>query len=97
MDKKEFFEKNDSRFLPLGFKKLDNDDPEFFYQYDLIKEDVAKEFDLNEDEVPCLLVGQTASNSGICLFTGSHFVWIGVNDPKEVIEWSNRILSFESA
>ncbi|SFO05200.1 hypothetical protein SAMN05421741_11840 [Paenimyroides ummariense] len=93
--KKEFFKKNDAKFLPLGFKKIE-DDPMFHYKYDLIEDSVIKENELEEDEVPCLLVGNTGINSGICLSAGDMFIWINaIETIEQAIEWSSRITNFE--
>lgn len=94
--KKDFFAKNDDKFLPLGFKRIEDDDPMFFYRYDLIDQSVIDETGIEDDEVPCLLVGNTGIDQGICLSSGDMFIWInGVSSVEEAIEWSTKITNFE--
>ena len=92
--KADFFKKHDDKFLSLGFKK-DIEDPMFFYAKPLISDEVAEENDLSEDEIPCLLFGNSGMNKGFCVFTGAHFVWIGAQTPEEAIEFSKQIVAFE--
>ena len=94
--KDDFFTKNDEKFLPLGFKRIEDNDPMFFYKYDLIEQSVIEESELEEDDVPCLLVGNTGINKGICLSSGDMFIWInGVESVEQAIEWSSKITNFE--
>jgi len=93
--KSEFYKKHDKKYLALGFTKTNEEDPEFFYQYELIPEDIRIELDLSEDDAPCLLVGRTPLNQGICLAVEGHFIWLAVNTPEEAIAWSKKIKSFE--
>lgn len=97
MTKEDFFKKNDDTFLPLGFKKVETDDPNFFYERSILSDEAKEEFDenFNEDDEPMLLVGNTGENKGICLYTGTHFIWIRVNHPEEAIEWANKIVVIE--
>ena len=95
--KKQFYKKHDAKYLALGFTKqgLEND-PEFYYKYDLIPDDEKIEQGLDDDDAPCLLVGNTGVNSGICLAQDGCFIWLAVNTPEEAIEWSKKIKAFES-
>lgn len=92
--REDFFKKNDEKLLPLGFKRIESDDPFFFYEYPLIQEK-DKENYYDEDDMPRLLIGRTPFNNGACLCTGDMFVWIGVSEIEEAIEWANKIVAFE--
>lgn len=95
--KAKFYKKHDKKYLALGFTKKGLElDPEFFYHYELIPEDIRTELDLSEDDAPCLLVGKTQLNQGICLAIEGHFIWLNVGTPEEAIEWSKKILAFEA-
>ena len=94
MSKADFFKKNDEQFLSLGFKK-DIEDPMFFYSKQLISEEVAEENDLSEDEIPCLLFGNSGINRGFCVYTGGTFVWINAQTPQEAVDFASQIVAFE--
>ena len=94
MNKQEFFKKNDPDFIPLGFKHV-NDLHCFYYQYDLIPETERIEQGIDKDDAPCLLVGKTIFNSGVCLAVDGHFIWLNLT-PADAIEWSKKIISFEN-
>ncbi|MDM1499084.1 hypothetical protein HX089_05350 [Myroides odoratimimus] len=98
MDREEFFKKNDSKFLHLGFKRIDeNKDPFFFYERSILTKEAREEFllEYDEDLEPKLLVGNTGINNGICLYTGPNFIWLAVENIEEAIEWSKKIISIE--
>lgn len=97
MSKENFYKKNDPKFLPLGFKK--DDDPQFAYKkclvpYELLEE-TMEENGLTEDELPHLLFGQSANNSGFCIYTGEHFVWLNILEPEDAIKICNNISAVE--
>jgi len=94
MEKQDIFKKNDNEFLPVGFKK-DKIDPMFCYELSLISDEEIEENDIDEDDIPKLLYGSTGIGSGFCIYTGSHFIWLDIKTPKEAIEFSKHILSFE--
>lgn len=81
-------------FLKAGFVE-DNTDPMFRYEKSLIPDDVIEDNELEEDEVPKLLFGDTGINSGFCIYTGKHFVWFNAESPQDAVEFANRITSFE--
>lgn len=97
MKKEEFYKKNDEKFLPLGFLK--DDDPQFAYKKCLVPEElmeeVANENGLELDELPYLLYGQSFNNSGFCIFTGEHFVWLNILEPEDAIKFANNICAVE--
>lgn len=96
MSKQEFFKRNDAKFLPLGFKQ-DLEDPQFYYYKSILTDEARIEFlehNLPQDE-PQLLIGQTPFNKGICLFTGANFIWLGVDNVEQAIEWATRIIAIE--
>lgn len=94
MSKQDFFKANDEKFLPLGFTK-DETDPMFLYEKKLIPDDVLEENDIDEDDAPKLLFGNTGINQGFCIYTGDYFVWLSCQTPEEAVEISNKIVSFE--
>jgi len=94
MEKQDIFNMKDQEFLPLGFKK-DEIDPMFHYEMSLISDEEVNDYDLDEEDIPKLLYGSTGINSGFCIYTGSHFIWMDVETPKEAIEFSKHIISFE--
>ena len=97
MSKEEFFKKNDEKFLPLGFTKINEEDPLFFYERSILTKEAKAEFDdkFDEEYEPKLLVGNTGINKGICLSLGTQFIWLGVNNVEEAIEWSKKIVAIE--
>jgi len=64
MKKKEFFELYDKVFLPLGFTK-DEEDPLFPYSINLASEESIEENELEPEDIPKLLYGNTESIVGI--------------------------------
>ncbi|WP_433863197.1 hypothetical protein [Sphingobacterium thalpophilum] len=93
MNKEQFFEQNDSKFLPL-FNK-DYEDPMFPYFKHLV--DDEKVIELNEDgeDIPTLLYGSTGINSGFCIYTGAHFIWFNADSPEEAVAFARKITAFE--
>lgn len=94
MTKEEFYKINDEKYLSLGFEK-ETEDPMFGYSKSLIPEYVIEESDLEADEIPKLLIGDSGLNKGFCIYTGSHFIWLSCQTPEEAIEFSNQITAFE--
>ena len=95
MSKKDFFKKNDEKFLPLGFIKEEND-PQFYYSYPLISNEIADELGLDEEYKPALLIGNTGINKGSCIYTGEHFIWFASESPEDAIAFAKKITAFES-
>jgi len=93
MTREEFFKANDDTFLPLGFRKI-SEDPMFFYEYPLCDPDDNEH---DSDELPALVFGDSGINQGFCIYIPetSNFIWIGVLDPKEAVEWAKKITNFE--
>lgn len=92
MTREQFFTENDRKFLPHGFRRID-EDPLFYYEYPLCDPD-----DFDEDaELPALVYGDSGINAGFCVYIPdtSNFIWIGITDPKEAIEWASKITNFE--
>ena len=95
MNKQEFFKLNDETFLPLGFVK-DVEDPLFHYTLDLATKEAIEENELEQEDIPKLLYGSTGINSGFCIYTGMHFVWLNIDNPEEAVRFSNKISAFEA-
>ena len=94
MTKEEFYKQNDEKYLSLGFEK-DLGDPMFGYSKSLISEDIIEENDLDVEDIPKLLIGDTGLNKGFCIYTGTHFIWLSCQTPEEAIAFSNQIVAFE--
>lgn len=98
MTKEQFFKNNDEKFIALGFIK-DETDPMFYYSkcliQDHIKEEVMEENDLREDELPALLFGNSGINQGFCIYAENVFMWLNITEPKEAVEFAEKIVSFE--
>jgi hypothetical protein len=94
MTKNELFETNDKKFLPLGFKK-DEHDPMFYYSKSLIEQSLIDENEMDDEDVPQLLYGTTGINTGFCIYTGYHFVWLNCTTPEEAISVAEKIVAFE--
>ena len=94
MTKEQFFKDNDDKFLKLGFVK-DEQDPMFYYVKDLVSDEEIEENGLDKEDVPKLLYGSTGINRGFCIYTGVHFVWLNFSEPKDAIEFSEKIVAFE--
>lgn len=98
MNREEFFKKNDEKLLLLGFIKIEaTEDPCFAYEKSILSDEAKAEFDEEYDEEyePKLLVGDTGVNRGICLFLGTQFIWLAVENAEEAIEWSKKIVAIE--
>ena len=95
MKKKEFFELYDKVFLPLGFTK-DEEDPLFPYSINLASEESIEENELEPEDIPKLLYGNTGINSGYCIYTGSHFVWLNISEASEALEFAKKITAIEA-
>lgn len=94
MTKEQFFKENDERFLSLGFVK-DEQDPMFYYVKVLVSDEEIEENGLDQEDVPQLLYGSTIINKGFCIYTGQHFIWLNFDNPKDAIEFSEKIVAFE--
>lgn len=94
MTKEQFFKENDERFLSLGFVK-DAQDPMFYYVKTLVSDEEIEKSVLDEKDVPKLLFGSTGINNGFCVYTGVHFVWLNFIEPKDAVEFSEKIVAFE--
>ncbi len=81
-------------FLKQGFVK-EEQDLMFKYRKELISEEQIIENDLDEKDVPALLFGTTGINSGFCIYTGEHFVWLNVETPREAVAIAEIITAFE--
>lgn len=81
-------------FEANGFTK-EKGDPEFLYRKELITQEEAIENNLVDDEIPCLLFGDNGTNSGFCIYTGDHFVWLNCQTPEEAVKISETIVAFE--
>lgn len=93
MTKEEFYKKYDPDFLPLGFEKVE--EPSFYYAKKLIPQAVIDENDLEEDEIPELLFGDTGLNKGFCIYTGEHFIFFAAENASQAVQWAEKILAFE--
>lgn len=94
MTKEEFFKKNDEKFLKFGFKK-DKEDPMFYYEKNMVSDELIESMDLDITDVPKILFGDTGVNSGFCIYTGYHFVWFNATTPEDAIEFASKILAVE--
>ncbi|WP_440881372.1 hypothetical protein [Tenacibaculum sp. C7A-26P2] len=74
---------------------MENNDAVFIFKKDLIDLETIEEHSIHEDEVPCLLYGNTGINSGFCIYTGEHFIWLNCQTPEEAVKVSDTIVSFE--
>ena len=89
MDKQELIE----RFEKQGFVK--DNDPVFIFKKDLIDAETIEEHCIQEDDVPYLLFGNNGINSGFCIYTGEHFIWLNCQTPEEAVKVSEHIVAFE--
>lgn len=80
-------------FIKEGFKE--DKDPMFKFRKELVSEQQIEENGLAIDEIPCLLFGSTGINSGFCVYTGEHFIWLNAQTPKEASEIADKIVAFE--
>ncbi|WP_353166725.1 hypothetical protein [Empedobacter brevis] len=62
---------------------------------DLIDGGIQKENDLREDELPALLFGNSGINQGFCIYAENVFMWLNITEPKEAVEFAEKIVSFE--
>lgn len=81
-------------FLKAGF--VADNDPMFKFRKELLSEKQIIESNLEEDEVPCLLFGNSGINKGFCIYTGEHFVFFNAESPDEAVEFSEKITAFET-
>ena len=95
MNKKEFYNNNDKAFFDAGFERT-VDDELFLYFKQLISEDEIENHDLEDEEVPTLLFGTNGINSGFAVYTGTHFIWIDSETPKDASDFADKILSFDT-
>ena len=95
MNKEEFYNNNDKAFFDAGFERT-VDDELFLYFKQLISEDEIENHDLEEEEVPTLLFGTNGINSGFTIYTGTHFIWIDSETPKDASDFADKILSFDT-
>lgn len=80
-------------FLRAGFKKTE--DRTFPYRKELVSWDEVERNDLDYDHIPAIMYGYTGINSGFCVYTGSHFIWLSCHTPDDAVEFASRIVSFE--
>jgi len=83
----------EKNLLESGFVKYD--DPFFLYRKELVSKEEIEDNDLEEEDVPCLLFGNSGINKGFCIYTGAHFVFFNASNPKEAVEWAEKITAFE--
>jgi len=69
--------------------------PVFQFRKELIDPETIEQNNLDPEEVPCLLYGQTPMNSGFCVYTGHCFVWINATTPKQAVKFASQIVGFE--
>jgi len=79
--------------LDAGF--IEDKDPMFPYRKELIAWDEAEEMDLDIEDIPCLLFGNSGMNKGFCIYTSEHFIFFYAETPKEAIKWAEKITNFE--
>lgn len=83
-------------FLDNGFS-YDKSEPMFKFRKELITKEVIKENNLEFNEIPALLYGTTGVNTGFCIYTGEHFLFLNVDNVKEAVAFSEKIVAFEMA
>lgn len=83
----------EENFLEAGFVK--DNDPVFLYKKELFSTEETEDNDLEDEDVPCLLFGNTGVSKGFCIYTGAHFVFFDASNPKEAVEWAKKIIAFE--
>ena len=89
-------ELDEQDFFKHGFVKCHPDTLFFQYEKKLVSEEEALANDVGDGETyELLFANETPTNSGFCLYTGSHFIWIAVSSIEEAIEWASKIVSFE--
>ena len=81
-------------FLEAGFIK--DKDPMFPYRKELIAWNEVEDLDLNIENIPCLLFGNSGINIGFCIYTSEHFIFFNAETPKEAVEWAEKITNFEA-
>ena len=67
----------------------------FPYRKELVPIEEIEDNDLEDEDVPCLLFGNSGINKGFCIYTGAHFVFFNASNPKEAVEWAEKIIAFE--
>ncbi len=92
MEKEIVLKKED--FIKAGFK-ASYEDFMFPFSKQLVSKEEIKANELEEEEIPYLLFGNSGLNKGFCIYTGEHFVWINVTTPAEAVEFASKIISFE--
>lgn len=83
----------EKELLNAGFEKEDH--PLFPFKKDLIDKEYIIENELDEDSMPVLLYGTTGINTGFCVYTGEHFIFFNAKNPKDAVEWAEKITDFE--
>ena len=81
-------------FLKAGFIK--DNDPMFPFRKELIEWDEVENLDLDIDEIPCLLFGNSGVNKGFCIYTGEHFIFFNAENPQQAVEFAEKITAFEA-
>ena len=81
-------------FLDNGFIK-DTTDPMFKFRKELIDWDEVENNDLDFNEIPALLYGTTGVNTGFCVYTGEHFVFLNIDNVKDAVSFAEKIVAFE--
>ena len=79
-------------FFKAGF--IQDEDPQFYFRFDLISEESREEIE-DESDIPALLFGDTGINQGYCIYTGAHFVWFQAESPEKAIEFAKKITAFD--
>ena len=80
-------------FLKAGF--IDERNSVFKFRKELINWDEIENKELEFNEIPCLLYGNTGTNKGFCIYTGDNFMFFNARTPEEAVEFENKIISFE--
>lgn len=84
----------EQELLEAGF--VNDKDPMFPYRKELIEWDEAEQLDLNIEDIPCLLFGDSGINRGFCIYTSEHFIFFNAENAKQAVEWAEKITNFES-
>lgn len=83
----------EKEFLAAGFIK--DGDPLFPFRKELIEWEEVEKLDLQFDEIPCVLYGNSGANKGFCIYTGSQFIFFNAESPREAVKWAEKITNFE--
>lgn len=81
-------------FIEAGFTE-DEADPEFPFFKNLPTDEEIAEKELEGDDIPKLLYGESGSNSGFCIWTGMQFIWFNASTIAEAEEFADKITAFE--